>query len=82
MAFSQKASDITQKSQEIGIKLTITDYSNFDKWCSDAHFVSFLFPYYCMHNFAELGLDMGNKVFDLWMVFFKSNHSTVWPTGL
>ena len=37
----------TQKSQEIGIKFTITDCSNFDKWYSGAHFVSFLFYYYC-----------------------------------
>ena len=36
----------TQKSQEIGIKFTITDSSNFDKRCSGAHFVSFLFYYY------------------------------------
>ena len=37
----------TQKSQEIDIKFTITDHSNFDKRCSGAHFVYFLFCYYC-----------------------------------
>ena len=36
-----------QKSQEIGIKFTTIDCSNFDKRCSGAHFVSFLFYYYC-----------------------------------
>ena len=37
-----RASGMNQKSQEIGIKFTIIDYSNFDKQCSGAHFVSFL----------------------------------------
>ena len=32
----------TQKSQEIDIKFTITDYSNFYKRCSRPHFLSFL----------------------------------------
>ena len=36
-----------KKSQEIGIKFTSTDCSNFDKRCSGAHFVSFLFYSYC-----------------------------------
>ena len=36
-----------QKSQEIGIKFTTIDSSNFDKRFSGAHFVSFLFCYYC-----------------------------------
>ena len=35
------------KSQEIGIEFTTTDCSNFDKRCSDAHFMTFLFYYYC-----------------------------------
>ena len=38
----------TPKSQEIGIKFTVTDCSNFDERCSGAHFVSFLFYYYCI----------------------------------
>ena len=37
----------TKKSQEIGIKFTITDCSNFDKQSSGAHFLSFLFYHYC-----------------------------------
>ena len=37
----------THKSQEIGIKFTITDCSNFDKRCSGARIVSSLFYYYC-----------------------------------
>ena len=41
----QKASGKTQKSQEINIKFTITDCSNFDKRCSGAHFVSLLLYY-------------------------------------
>ena len=36
---------MNSKNQEIGIKFTITDCSNFDKRCSSAHFVSFLFYY-------------------------------------
>ena len=35
------------KRLEISFKFTITDLSNFDKWWSDAHHVSFLFYYYC-----------------------------------
>ena len=35
---------------EIGIKFTITDCSNFDKRCSGAHFVSFLFYYSCTYH--------------------------------
>ena len=35
--------------QVIHIKFTITDCSNFDKRCSGAHFVSFLFYYYCTY---------------------------------
>ena len=35
------------KSQEISIKFTVTDCFNFEKRCSGAHFVSFLFYYYC-----------------------------------
>ena len=35
----------TQNSQEIGIKFTIADLSNLEKWCSGAHFVSFLIYY-------------------------------------
>ena len=30
--------------------LTTTDLSNFDKWWSDVHFVSFLFHYYCIRD--------------------------------
>ena len=37
----------TQNSQEIGIKFTIADLSNLEKWCSGAHFVSFLIYYNC-----------------------------------
>ena len=36
----------TPKSQEIGIKFKIKNSSNFDKQCSDGHFVSFLSYYY------------------------------------
>ena len=43
---------LTQKSQEIGIKLTITHCPNFDKQCSGAHFVSFLLYYYCTSRSA------------------------------
>ena len=39
----------TPKSQNDWIKFTIVDCSNFDKQCSDAHFVPFLFHYYCNH---------------------------------
>ena len=35
------------KSQEIFVKFTIAECSNFDKRCSNAHFVPFLFYYYC-----------------------------------
>ena len=35
------------KGHEIVIKFTNTDCSNFDKRCSGANFVSFLFYYYC-----------------------------------
>ena len=38
---------MNQKSQEICIKFTITDCSNFDKRCSGAYFVPFLFYHYC-----------------------------------
>ena len=38
---------INSNSQEIGIKFTIIDCSNFDKRCSGTHFVSFLVYYYC-----------------------------------
>ena len=44
----------TKKSQEIVIKFTFTDYSNFDKRCSGAHFVSFLFYYYCTKVVIQL----------------------------
>ena len=52
----------TQKSQEIGIKFKIIDSSNFDKRCSGAHFVSFLFYYYCIQ---------GQSLKDLQETFFK-----------
>ena len=40
-------SDINPNKQESGIKFTITDCSNLDKWCSGAHFLSSLSYYYC-----------------------------------
>ena len=49
----QKASGMNPKSQEIGMKYTITDCSNFDKQCSSAHFVSFLFYCNCSKDFSE-----------------------------
>ena len=52
----------TQKSQKIGIKFTITDWSSFDKQCSDAHFVSFLFYYYCK---VEVSLEHTYDKYDL-----------------
>ena len=41
------------KSQEICIKFTITDCSNSDKRCSDAHFVPLLFYYNCTNSFLH-----------------------------
>ena len=35
------------KVLEVYFKFTTTDNSNFYKQCSDAHFASFLFYYYC-----------------------------------
>ena len=44
-----------QESQEIDIKFTITEGSNFDNQCSSAHFVSFLFYFYCtLENYVYL----------------------------
>ena len=37
----------TPSNSKIGFKFKTTDLSNFDKRCSDAHFGSFLFHYYC-----------------------------------
>ena len=41
---------LPQKSQEIGIKFSIIDCSNIVKRWSGAHFVSFLFYYYCNYS--------------------------------
>ena len=46
----------SQKSQEISIICTITDYSNFGKQCSGSHFVSILFYYYCTVGEPTVGL--------------------------
>ena len=44
----------TQRSQEIGIKFSITKCSKFDKWCSGTHFVSFLFYHCCIKKSLKL----------------------------
>ena len=46
------------KIQEIGIRFIITDCSNFEKRCSGAHFVSFLFCYYCTIMCHLIGLNV------------------------
>ena len=38
----------------LNLQLEATDNSNFDKRIKDAHFVSFLFYYYCTHKFMWL----------------------------
>ena len=59
---------ITQKGQEIGIKFTITDCSNFDKRCSGAHFCVFLILLLMYVQFRivlclqKVGIILQNKV--------------------
>ena len=43
----KKSSGINTKSFRSLFRFTTIDNSNFDKQCSDAHFASFLFYYYC-----------------------------------
>ena len=66
-----------KKSQEIGIKLTITDCSNFENRCSGAHFVSFLSYYNCT-LFDKQG-NTGNSItasyFYFWTFIFVPNFS-------
>ena len=45
---------------EIGMKFTITDCSDFDKRCSGAHFVSFLFYYYCTKSHNTYAIQIVN----------------------
>ena len=75
----QKAKGINPKNQEIGIKFTIIECSNFDEQCSGAHFVSFLFYYYC--NMIFLGyerilLSIKQTTFEGLGIFLFKN----WPT--
>ena len=44
----------SQNSQDIGIKFTIIDCSNFDKRCSGAHLVSFLSYHCCLANEVDI----------------------------
>ena len=53
----------TQKSQETGNKFTVTDCSNFEKRCSGAHLVSFLFYCYCkVDSYALIKCQIGGVI--------------------
>ena len=56
-----------------------TDLSNFDKRCSDAHFVCFLFYYYCMSKIRNLEyLHFYNVKTAFWSII-SEHHCTVPP---
>ena len=59
------------KKRQVGIKFIITDCSNFDKRRSGAHFVSFLFQYYCTLN-LQLPADASFSILRFTMNEFNS----------
>ena len=63
----------------INSKLTTTDLSNFDKWWSDAHFVSFLFYYYyrfCLEILSGCAIPF--NIWISWALQLKSKFDN-WP---
>ena len=79
MIKSKKQLVYIKKVRKIGIRFIVTDSSNLDKQYSGAHFVSFLFYYYCMDN-PILSHEMShysNQIYFPIRVKVKFNH--LWP---
>ena len=54
------------KSKEISIKFIFTDDSNFDKWCSDAHFASVPFYTFCNSHYVATVLHPSCTLIKYW----------------